>query len=215
MIRYCKMRCIQVLETVNQTGWTKLLHEIIYLNRQAVPVEIGFSDLRLLGDFTQNSGDELIEISPEMITQRKLAYPIQNRYLKAKNYLANGYQGFAMVNGGVVSGDIWCAKFTAKDGYKHPDERWLNIRSQQSEVYAFDMYLDPGKRGLNLAVALQNGALHQLKQQGFTKAYGFYWADNIAALWVHRALGWKELNRVRATRFLFSKKITIGERRTA
>jgi len=210
MIKYCIMRIVQVVETMKLNSIRKLLREIIYLDREAVPVEMDLSTLRPLEDFMRQQDEKLIEIKPEMIYQRTLTYPIKSRYLKAENYLNNGYRGFAMVNADAVSGDIWCAASTnPKDGLMHPDESWLNIRCGKSEAYTFDMYVNPGKRGSNLAAALQNGALHELRKQGFTKAYGFFWADNIAALWVHRTLRWKELKRVKASRFIFSKKLRV------
>lgn len=158
------------------------------------------------------SGERLIEIRPDLVGG-VLTYPFKSRLLKAQNYLDRGYRGFAMVSGDGVSGDIWCATARESNGLLHPDEAWLNIRSGRGEVYSFDMYVNPRKRGSvkgsNLAVALQNGALHQLRRDGFTKAYGFFWADNIPALWVHRTMHWKELRRVMASRFIFSRKFGV------
>jgi GNAT superfamily N-acetyltransferase len=211
MLKYCMMRFAQVVETFKLNSINKLLREIIYLDREAVPVEIDLFTLRPLEDFVRQSDEKLIEIKSEMLSRHMLTYPIKNRHLKAEYYLKTGYRGFAMVNAGAVSGDIWCAVSTdQRYGLMHPDESWLNIRCEKSEAYTFDMYLNPEKRGSNLAAALQNGALHELRNQGFTKAYGFFWADNIAALWVHRTLRWKELKRVKASRFILSKKLRVG-----
>lgn len=211
MIDYCKMRFLQVAETVKLNGMSKLLREIIYFNKVAIPVEMDLSNLRPEKDFVRPSNEQLIEITTEMMRQRSLVYPIRSRYLKAENYLKAGYLGFAMVKGDTVSGDIWCSASTnPKAGMSHPDEAWLSIRCQKNEVYTFDMYVNPESRGSNLAAALQNGALHKLRKKGFCKAYGFFWADNIPALWVHRILRWKELKKVKATRFILSRKLGVG-----
>jgi hypothetical protein len=34
---------------------------------------------------------------------------------------------------------------------------------------------------------------------------GYYWADNIPALWVHRTLRWKVLERIKVTRVSFAR----------
>lgn len=213
MLQYPMLRLVQVLETVRLNSFKKLLKDIVFFNRVAVPVEMDLACLPPLDDPPPESGERLVEIKPDLVAGGALVYPVRSRLLKAENYLAHGYRGFAMVCGDSVSGDIWCA--TARDdrGLLHPDERWLKIQSGNGEVYSFDMFVNPQKRGSskgsNIAVALQNGALHQLRKDGFTKAYGFFWADNIPALWVHRSMHWKELSRVRASRFIFSRKFSV------
>jgi GNAT superfamily N-acetyltransferase len=201
---------VQAVETVRQNNLRKLWKEIVFFDREAVPVQIELGKLRPTSDFAQPADERLIELQPEMISGNAVKYPIRSRAIKAEYYFRRGYRGFAMVNGDTVSGDIWCAtKRSLEDGLVHPDEEWLNIRCLRGEVYSFDMYVNPAKRGFNLAAGLQNGALHELRKQDFNKAYGFFWADNIAALWVHRTLRWQELDRVKATRLFFSKKFVL------
>lgn len=210
MLQYCKMRLIQVLDTVRHGSIHSLLRETIYLNREAVPVEIELDQLRPVADFARPNDEEVVELTQELLQNRQLAYPLQSRQLKTLTYLKRGYRGYALVKGNKVYGDIWCADSSAgNDGYKHPDELWLGVKCAPEEVYTFDMFVDPANRGGNLAAALQNGALHLLKRQGYTKAYGFFWSDNVPALWVHRTLRWRELNRVRATRLLLSRKLHV------
>lgn len=211
MLQYCKMRIVQVIETIRLNSIKKLLHETIYINREAVPVEISLSSLRPQEDFIRPPDEQIVEITADLLGRRALTYPIKSRFLKAENYLQHGYRGYALVEGNAVSGDIWCADSrNPKAEFMHPDEGWLNIRCEAGQVYTFDMYVDPEKRGGNLAAALQNGALHELRKLGFSKAYGFFWADNVAALWVHRTLRWRELARVKATRLILSRKLAVG-----
>ena len=152
----------------------------------------------------------MVELTAELLQNRQLAYPVRSRYLKTLNYLQKGYRGFALVQGNTVTGDIWCADAeSGKDGRKHPDEVWLGIRCDRCEVYTFDLFVAPGRRGGNIAPALQNGALHLLREDGFTRAYGFFWSDNIPALWVHRTVRWHELTRVRASRLFLSRKLRV------
>lgn len=210
MLQYCKMRVVQAFEMVRNGSLSALLKETVYLNREAVPVEIDLSGLRPAADFSRPADEEVVEVTAELLNRRKLRYPVRSRELKTFNYLKRGYRGYAILKGDEVAGDIWCADaMTVREGRNHPDESWLGIRCRDGEVYTFDMFVAPGKRGGNIAAALQNGALHELRKQGFTKAYGFFWSDNLPALWVHRMLRWQELTRVRASRLLLSRKLFL------
>ncbi|QWV97999.1 GNAT family N-acetyltransferase [Geomonas nitrogeniifigens] len=210
MLRYCKMRLVQAREMLLVAGWRTLLRDIVYLNRVAVPVEIPLDSLRPVTDFTRPPDEAVLELSAELLGERRLVYRFRSRYLKALTYLGKGYRGFALVKGNTVAGDIWCAdRPQGGRSCNHPDERWLGIECRPGEAYTFDMFVDPAHRGGNLAAALQNGTLHLLKKRGITKAYGFFWADNVPALWVHRTLRWHELQRVRATRLLLSRKLHV------
>ena len=210
MLRYCRLRMVQAGEAVLQGGWRGLLREIFYLNREAVPVEIELAALRPLNDFTRPPDETVLEVTADLLEGRRLVYPFKSRELKALSYLGKGYRGFALIKGDTVAGDIWCADSgAATGGRNHPDELWLGIRALPGEAYTFDMYVAPGHRGGNIAAALQNGALHLLRKRGITKAYGFFWADNVPALWVHRTLRWRELGRVKASRVLLSRKVHV------
>lgn len=210
MLRYCKMRVVQVIDTLRRGSMKALLRETFYLNREAVPVEIELTALRPVEDFPRPAGEKVLEITRELLEGRPLAYPVRSRELKALDYLRRGYRGYALLKGDTVTGDIWCADAAiGNQGQKHPDEAWLGVRCRDGEVYTFDMFVDPEKRGGNAAAALQNGALHALRKEGFTKAYGFFWSDNVPALWVHRTLHWRELARVRASRLLLSRKLCV------
>ncbi|GFO62925.1 GNAT family N-acetyltransferase [Geomonas paludis] len=210
MLQYCKMRLVQARDMVLISGWRSLLGEIFYLNRVAVPVEIPLDALRPVTDFTRPADEAVVELSGELLGERRMEYRFQSRYLKALSYLGKGYRGFGLVKGNTVVGDVWCAdKRQGADCGSHPDEQWLGIQCSPGEAYTFDMFVDPAHRGGNVAAALQNGMLHLLKKRGVTKAYGFFWADNVPALWVHRTLRWRELKRVRATRLLLTRKVHV------
>ena len=135
-------------------------------------------------------------------TEERLVYPDKKRLKTGMIYLGKGYHGVALVRGREVCGDIWYAgNCDHNNGLVHPDLKWLRMECADNDVYAFDMYLYPGKRGSNLATLLQNGVLHEIRKNGYTRALGCYWADNIPALWVHRTLKWTELRRLKVTRF--------------
>lgn len=190
----------------------------IFINKVAVTVEKDLSALVPLSGSPVEHGPRLVEITPESLQEgnahRALLYPVsskaENRHAKAIAYLNRGYRGFALARGRHVCGDIW---YVSRSGLRddgkealHPDLEWLHIQCGHNEVYAFDMHVYPEQRGKNLAVLLQNGALHEMKKKGFTKAFGYYWADYIPALWVHRTLRWKEVSRIKVSRVFFIRQ---------
>jgi GNAT superfamily N-acetyltransferase len=86
---------------------------------------------------------------------------------------------------------------------------WLNLVARPQDAYMFDMFLDPNERGNGMAAYLQHNALLLLKEKGFEKAYGYFLADNIPALWVHRLLKWDAIKKVYTKRII--RRWVIGE----
>lgn len=95
-----------------------------------------------------------------------------------------------------------------KDGKHifHSDLKMLGIACEEGDAYAFDMLIAPKYRGKNLAVPLQKSLQATLKKEGCQRVYGFYWDDNLPALWMHRMLKFKELPKKRISRFFFLVK---------
>ena len=84
----------------------------------------------------------------------------------------------------------------------------LGIKWSHDCVYSFDIFVVPAERGNNLSASLQNSAMYSLRDKGYLKAYGYYWADNIPAVWNTRVINkWRELKTLRLNRFLFLKKV--------
>ena len=212
MINYCKMRLFHIADTIRFNGVAYFLHEIVYRNREAILVEKDLSSVRPPEDALRQTDMHIEEITRPAIAGRALQFPVKNRSLKAAHYLNKGYSGFALVSGNQVIGDIWYAGApTTQDGAIPPDVGWLGIRCEDKYAYTFDMYVDPRKRGGTMASLLQLGALHELKKKGFVRAFGFFWFNNIPALWVHRMLKWRELARIKVTRFFFIKFVTCSQ----
>jgi GNAT superfamily N-acetyltransferase len=211
-----KTRAKRLLKVIKFDILYYFLNEMVFVNKVAVTVEKDLSSLPPLEDALNGAGVKIVEITPDSILQgaeslQALIWPAENksenRYAKALRYLRKGYRGLALVRGKEVSGDIWyVGAHNDQMRAMHPDMKWLGIRCKKNEAYAFDMHLYPGVRGKNLAALLQNGALHEMKKNGFTRAFGYYWAANLPALWVHRTLRFKELDRVNASRFLFIRR---------
>jgi GNAT superfamily N-acetyltransferase len=199
------MRLVQTIDFVANKGLAAFFKETFYYNRVAVVVEKSLLDLSPVKSPKQGDAVDFVEITYDFLNKGKSRnFPVKNRYLKCWNYLKKGYNGYAIMSDQQVIGDIWYNSI-ADSGNAHPDCRRLGIFCDKSQVYAFDMFLNPDQRRKNLAVFLQNRALMAIKEKGFKKAFGFFWADNIPALWAHRMQKWKEIRRVKSSRFLLFK----------
>ena len=100
--------------------------------------------------------------------------------------------------------------------YQFPDGRVLfvgeRLRTNGDPVY-MTMFRKPNQsplskhrfRGKNLAVPLQRNLHITLKSEGYKKLYGYFWNDNIPAMWMHRMLKFKELPRRRVSRIFIIK----------
>jgi hypothetical protein len=176
MIRYVLMRMHQIQEFINTKGFLPLLREIIYFNKVAVPVVKDLSALKPL-DSPGESDIHLLEITPATFQRTALSYPVKSRYLKALRCLDMDYRAYALLRGNEVIGDIWYSvRNKSAKGTDHPDIKWLGIHFEDNDVYMFDMFLTHQERGKNYAPYLQNASLHGLREKGFNKAYGFFWA---------------------------------------
>jgi GNAT superfamily N-acetyltransferase len=208
MFKKLKILTKDALKAIKVDIMYYFLREVIYINKVAITVERDLLSLMPEKDSPEQYGVKLITIASKSLIQNEkthdaLIYLDHERKAKAMVYLDKGYRGVALVSGKEVIGDIWYTNVVNHtNGVVHPDLKWLKMKCGNKDAYAFDMYLHPGKRGKNLANLLQNRALHEIRENGYVRALGYYWAKNIPALWVHRTLQWKELRRVKVTRFL-------------
>lgn len=180
----------------------------IYINKIAVTVEKELINLPSIDDSLIQNQLELVSITSELLCensaiQKPIRYADSERLKTAIDYLGKGYCGVGLVGGNEILGDIWYTNAcNSKHKKIHPDLKWLGMEGGDRDVYAFDMLVPAVHRGKNLATLLQMGALHMIKNNGYSRAFGYYWAENIPALWVHRLLKWNELKRLKVTRFL-------------
>ena len=123
--------------------------------------------------------------------------------------MKRGFGGYALAREGVIVGDTWHFVSEATDDPRvlHEDLQRYGFRSWvKSHVYTFDIFVAPAYRKGGVSAAFQNSAMLALRSKGYTKAYGFYWADNIQAQWCTRVTNkWKELRSLKVSRFLIFK----------
>ncbi len=185
------------------------IRQLFFINKVAVITENDLSSLLPIDETLKKAGVKLERITSELLlpeskSKQPLVFTDKKRQRKAIDYLEKGYHGVGLISGNEVLGDIWyTSSFNNKKRKTHPDFKFLKIECGDKEAYAFDMLLQPGKRGHNLANILQSSVLLEIKKDGYQKAFGYYWAENIPALWVHRTLQWKELKKQKVSRFIW------------
>ncbi len=174
------------------------------LNRIATPAKMdSLADISS-NRFASRSSISILELKIEDLLAGKWSFAVRSRYFKALRNLRKGWRSFALIEGATVVGDVWCDTVCGPENIvAHPDLKMLGINCKEREVYAFDMLIASHYRGKNFAVPLQRFLHSSLKNEEFRKVYGFYWNDNLPALWMHRMLKYKELPKRNLSRFFF------------
>jgi GNAT superfamily N-acetyltransferase len=195
----------QVIEALDEGGVRAVFRPRVFWNRIATPVVMELSTTNFpLADHLQSTNFQFVEIIMDDLQARKWCFAIPSRGLKALRNLKRGFRCFAVTEDSTVVGDVWCL-IPHKDGkyISHPDLEMLGIKCEKGDVYAFDMYIAPRYRGKDLASPLHKFLHARIKMEGCQKVYGYYWDDNLPALWMHRILRFKELPKRRISRFFF------------
>jgi hypothetical protein len=198
----------QTREAWSTGGLKDVFRPRAFLNRIATPTEMDLSrPLSFPTDLLQDLDYRFVELNLEDLLAGKWSFAVRSRCFKALRNLRKGWRNFALVEDATIMGDVWCDSVPGPGNIvAHPDLKMLGIDCKEKEVYAFDMLIAPQYRGKNLAVPLQRFLHVSLKNEGFRKVYGFYWDDNLPALWMHRMLKYKELPKRRISRFFFLHK---------
>jgi hypothetical protein len=193
----------QMVEALAEGGVRKVLLTRVFWNRLATPavMELSTSNLPPTAHL-QDANFQFIELKINDLQAGKYSFAIPSRGLKALRNLKRGWRGFAVIENAIVVGDMWCIT-PNKDEKRifHPDLKMLGVTSEEGDAYAFDMFITPDYRGKNLAVPLQKSLHATLKMEGCPRVYGFFWNDNLPALWMHRMIKYQELPKRCISRF--------------
>lgn len=202
MIATLRIKYLQFLEHRRQEGLLSACRFTLYKYEEAVPVEKELSTLRPV-KAPAGGAPELVELGPENFHSLSLTYPLRSRRERAGNYFARGYRSFAMVREGKVLGDLWyVTRQSARAETPHPHLGWFGIDLGPQQAYMFDMYVHPTERGNALTTWFLGSVLHELRRRKVEKVYGYFAAQNVPALWVHRLIGYHERPRFIVRRFL-------------
>jgi GNAT superfamily N-acetyltransferase len=210
MLNDVRMRVAQVAELVRSNGWRSLFKEVLFLKRTAIVVEKDLSELTERSKPLASARLKLVEIDKDMLSSGIYRFAVHSRYLKALNYLKHGCGGYALARDNVVVGDTWHYVSEAADDPRglHEDLQRFGFREWSKDyVYTFDIFVAPAERKGGISAAFQNSAMLALRSKGYTRAYGFYWADNIPAQWCTRVTNkWKEVRAFSVSRCLMFKR---------
>ena len=216
MLNVVKMRLAEIVYSVKSNGWKSLVGGLLFLRRTAVLVEKDLSEVVERPKPLVDSQLKLIEIDKDMLTSGTYRFAVAHRHLKALHYLGNGLGGFAAARNNLIVGDMWYYVSEATDdpSLLHVDLQRFGFKTwRRNDVYTFDIFVVPSERKQGVSAAFQNNAMLLLALKGYTKAYAWYFADNIPAVWCTRVTNkWKELRAVSISRFLiFMKVLPLSE----
>jgi hypothetical protein len=198
-----KVYFYQFYETIAESGLKYALSQMFYIRKKAaVLLERNLEDFNPVSAKQNQQDVRLVSLGNNNFRSLGLSYPLKNRYYKAISNLKEGYQGYCLVRGDEVIGDLWCS-FATPGAAVHPDIKLLGISLGEKEVYGYDMYIPMKERGnASIASLLLGGALNDLKSKGYKNLKCYVMADRLPALWLHRVLGFKEFGRVETQRVL-------------
>jgi len=175
---------------LSSEGLKSTLKELIYFNRIMVAIE---KDLRAEAGIMKPTMHKII-------VDRQNYFEYRNKF-NIKNvlyYCRRGAQCLLLFDGKDLLGyQLWTydSEFS--------DLRKLGIRMKKGEAYLFDLFVYPPYRGTVVPKIVAIETHNYLLSQGINKIFGFYFKDNIKALWWHKAyLKCKEIKRVPTNRIL-------------
>jgi hypothetical protein len=208
MIKALVIRFQQLIESIANGGITFALGKAFFINKMAIPVVKNLEKPSVWSDREVKQELFLIEITRQTLPQLQYFYQVKSRSLKMQHNVDKGFRAFAAVSGKTIVGDIWyTTSETTRHSHLHEDMDLLFVTPGPKDVYMFDMFVDPIHRGNSTALFLMKNALFQLAVKGYEKVFGYVDAKNIPAIWIHRVLNFKELDRVLISRY-FIKRIS-------
>jgi hypothetical protein len=193
-----------IRDAVNQKEILQLFHEQVFFARVVIPVTIDLTTLKDQQNPFQNSDYQFVELNIEDLRVRNSTFSTRSRYFKALRNIKRGLRGFVLLKDTIVISDIWCVVPQNRNApIRHPELDMLGITCTDGDVYALDMFLDPACRGKKLAVPIYQSLEITLKREGWRRIYAYYYEDNISSKWMHFMLKFKELPKLRVSRFFF------------
>lgn len=209
MFKIIFIRIFQVIEALKRKELKKKI--LNYFYSEVVPVEKELKNISKASNQKMNELQLVIkEIFPHEYNPRKYNFSEKSREYKTEIYLKKGYKGlFILDDDNNVLGNTW---YAANESIKtHRDIELLHLKTDSKCVYLFDLYISDKIRGGHISTDFMNNALYYLQQNGYSKAYGYYEADNFSSLWIHRLLGFRELSHYIWKKNLFTRKSFLIE----
>ena len=177
---------------IKTAGIKAAFKEIIFFNRTVIVIE---KDISYRDEIKLEDGIEVTVIDNSNRSLIKSKYGI-NIF---QYYPQKGAKCLAIFNENECLGYQWWTQDN-----KFNDLKKLNLTLKDNEAYLFDFFVFPEYRGTNTPKLITQETFNHLLSDGISKIYGFFFGDNIKALWWHRAvLKAKEIKRIKTHRLFF------------
>ena len=176
---------------IEKEGLKNTIQEMIFFNRVMVVIEKEIS----FTDYDKDSDFNFIILDKNNYAQ----YSKHTNIIKyVKHFCKNGATCLIAFRGDTLLGyQLW----THDNNFK--DLKQIDIQLGADEMYLFDLYVLPEYRGTTIPKHLTYEVFNYLISTGVNKIYGFYFGDNIKALWWHRAfLKCREIKKKKLHRML-------------
>jgi hypothetical protein len=184
LLRKAKLR-------LSTEGFRETIKELIYVNRVMVAIE---KDL-------EPEPSLLTPSMQKIIVNRSNCEEYQERFniKHVVHYCRLGCEALLLFEGSELLGyQLWTRKREFVDLVK------LGIDLKEDEAYGIELFVFPRFRGTHVTRTISVEAFNYMNSLGIKKVYGFFFRDNLKALWWHRAyLKPREIKQVRTTRLLF------------
>lgn len=118
---------------------------------------------------------------------------------------SNSY-GILFFNDTALIGYFWWYDKRIKNGRSYALDRLPIKLKGENELYAEYFYITPKYRGQGLALYLLTEMYMMHRNNGYTKSYGYVYADNISAHWIYKILGCEEIKRFKEYSITINKK---------
>lgn len=173
----------------------EIFKDIVYMDRYMVVIEKELHE----NPIKKKSPIDHVIVDRNNIKKIKRKYIAQN----LDYYCKKNATGIIGLKDGRAIGYQWYTQ-----NKKFIDLVKLNIDLKEHEAYLFDFYVDPNLRGTRLPLHIAWETYEHLLEKKIKKIYGFYFSDNIKALWYHRAsLKCKEIKKIKAQKLFIFEKI--------
>jgi len=211
MLETVKMRWAENVYLIRSNGLSSFLREMFFVGRRCILVQKELTEVIDRPEPLTMAGMKVLGIDEAVLTSGLYQFSLKHRHLRACYYSKLGYGGFALARDNVIVGDLWywpsgCTK-DSSDLHEHL--RWFGFAEwRKNDVYTFDIFVAPSERKQGVSAAFQNSAMLCLRGKGFTIAYGWYFADNVPAIWCTRITNkWKELRSISVSRLLIFRRL--------
>lgn len=203
-----RVRLAQLGERFASGGLAEVVKETVYFGRQAAVIARDLQGLSYDTQTLERQGMLFADVTPELLQQGGHRHTYRSRYLKALHYLREGYGGHCLIAKDRIVGDVWYfPREKGRTDRLHDDVKLLGLHWDEESAYSFDSFVDPEYRSGGVSGAMLNNSLCRVSALGFRRVLGYYWRDNLPAVWNARVanrfveIGDLSLSRIGPLRF--------------